>query len=107
MLNQTSGRWGFVWLVVLLGALAQAGAQCGGQWGVGDQGPLSGRVYAMTSWDPDGPGPLAPVLVAAGNFTDLAGADARNIAMWDGTAWRPIGTGVDGYVHALAVLPNG
>jgi len=32
---------------------------------------------------------------------------ANNIARWNGTAWSPLGTGMNNWVLALAVLPNG
>lgn len=43
-------------------------------------------------------------LYAGGNFTIAGGENAKNIAMWDGTAWHPLGTGLDGTVFALAVM---
>lgn len=41
---------------------------------------VNGPVYAMTTWDPDGPGPLGDWLVVGGEFTLAVGVPARNIA---------------------------
>jgi len=41
-------------------------------------------------------------LVVGGSFDQMGGASASNIAMWDGTHWRPIGAGFDGTVTGLA-----
>lgn len=50
-------------------------------------------------------------LVAGGVFTSAGGVPAIRLARWNGSAWSPIGGGVDGpfvpQVNALAVLPNG
>ena len=42
-------------------------------------------------------------LIVGGYFTSAGGAPANYIASWDGNVWSPLGTGVDRYVHALAV----
>jgi trimeric autotransporter adhesin len=42
-------------------------------------------------------------LYVGGEFNKAGGLDARNIARWDGRSWHPLGTGVDGSVHAIAV----
>lgn len=46
-------------------------------------------------------------LIAGGNFTTAGGISASRIARWDGTAWSPLGAGLNGTVLALATLPNG
>ncbi len=50
-------------------------------------------------------------LVAAGKFTSAGGVSAKNIALWAGTSWWPIGQGLgsESYtsVSSLAVLPSG
>jgi WD40 repeat protein len=54
-------------------------------------------------------------LVAAGRFTTAGGVSANNIARWDGTAWFPLGTGLQpapgpfqyAWAQAVACLPNG
>ena len=32
---------------------------------------------------------------------------ANHIARWDGTAWHPLGSGMNGFVDALAFGPDG
>lgn len=71
------------------------------------------------AWAPLGPGFTAgPVraivrmpngdIVAGGSFLTLGdGTPMSRIARWDGTAWHPLGAGLDGEVHALLTLPNG
>ncbi len=72
--------------------------------GLGLVGDLS-TVRAVVAM-PDGS------LVAGGNFLDADGKPASHIARWDGTAWSPLGLGLDFgtpgiTVAALAVLPDG
>ncbi len=56
-----------------------------------------------------GPAPAASAviefggqIVLAGRFTKAGGADAANIARWDGAAWHALGGGLSGPVSALA-----
>jgi hypothetical protein len=72
-----------------------------------------GPVNAITTWDPDGPGPLPPQLIIGGEFMHV-GADstgqvaANHIARWDGAAWQPLSIGADGPVDALTTWdPDG
>jgi trimeric autotransporter adhesin len=81
-----------------------------------------------TVWSPLGGGvtdplPLARVrslavlpngnLVAGGSFTSMGGVTVNHIAVWDGSTWSGLGTGMAGYsgmepaVGALAVRANG
>ena len=57
---------------------------------------FNGTVLAMTSWDPDGAGPMTPVLVAGGTFdarqNDTDPNTLNGIAMWNGSAWLPMFT---------------
>jgi hypothetical protein len=46
-------------------------------------------------------------VVVAGDFTIAGGVVANRIARWDGTAWSPLGTGMNAPVAALTVLPDG
>lgn len=46
-------------------------------------------------------------LVAVGDFTSAGGVAASRVARWNGTAWSPLGLGLDGPAAAAAVLPNG
>lgn len=45
-------------------------------------------------------------LYAGGNFTEVGGVEANNIAMWDGIEWRSLGEGVDGSVAAISIDSN-
>ena len=44
-----------------------------------------------------------PTVYAGGQFTTAGGVSAIYIAKWDGTAWSPLGSGMSGWVSALAV----
>jgi hypothetical protein len=67
--------------------------------GAGTDGP----VEALTPLDEDGDGPLAPALYAGGYFSFAGGSIVNYIARWDGTAWSPLGIGMDREVFSLAV----
>lgn len=67
-------------------------------------GGTNGPVYAMAKLG--GAGTTAQV-VAAGNFTSAGGINASNIAIWNGSAWQALGSGINGPVYALlAQGPN-
>jgi hypothetical protein len=53
-------------------------------------------VFAMASLGAD--------LYATGSFQTAGGVMANNIARWDGTAWSPLGEGLDDAGYALTVL---
>jgi hypothetical protein len=63
--------------------------------------------HALLAFD-DGGG---PALYVGGNFTQVSGVPARNIAKWDGTLWSAVGAGVDDsllpVVFALAPFDDG
>jgi hypothetical protein len=80
-------------------------AQCEPQWLPGDGLPgIDGNVAATTVWDPDGPGPQSPLLVAGGDFAVAGDVLATHVVAWDGAIWLPLGTGTNDVVHALAVF---
>src|SRR2546426_9475122 len=59
-------------LAILLAVASTASAQCPGRWLPRDAIPNSnGFVYALTMWDPDGPGPIPARLVVAGAFSNI------------------------------------
>jgi hypothetical protein len=72
-------------------------------------------VYALTAFDPDGPGPLPELLIAGGDFMEVGGfgpnpQTAWGVAQWDGATWSKLGPagpgtppGVNSAVLALAV----
>jgi hypothetical protein len=45
-------------------------------------------------------------LYAGGCFTNSGGAAVNNIALWDGSSWLTMGSGVDQMIQALAVSDN-
>ncbi|MCA8952734.1 MAG: hypothetical protein KDE27_24705 [Planctomycetes bacterium] len=45
-------------------------------------------------------------LLVGGSFLDAVGTPT-SVMKWDGVAWQPVGSGLNGLVQALAVLPNG
>ena len=72
--------------------------------GSGVGGPPKPSVSSLAVFD-DGSG---PALYAGGDFFIAGGAGANRIAKWDGSAWSPLGSGVDGLsVTALAVFDDG
>jgi hypothetical protein len=46
-------------------------------------------------------------LVVGGSFIRAGGVPAFNVSRWNGTAWTPMGTGVDNFVRSMTVMPNG
>ena len=60
-------------------------------------------VLALASHDTDGVGPNAPILVAGGFFTSIAGVPANNTAAMTGSTWSQFGGGIAGAVFALQV----
>jgi len=79
--------------------------------GIGIDGDTPSQVRALAVFD-DGSGPS---LYVGGNFSTAGGLTVNNIARWDGLNWSaltgpspfPVGTGVAGEVHALAVFDDG
>ena len=46
-------------------------------------------------------------MYAGGNFTLIGGVSCSRMAQWNGTAWSPVAYGVNNWVNAIAVLPDG
>jgi hypothetical protein len=67
---------------------------------------MNNDIYVLTHWDPDGPGPAEPLLIAAGVFTTAGGVTVNRIAAWDGESWRSLNGGMNDTVRALAVFPG-
>ena len=90
--------------VTLYGPVAARG-ECEPRWLPGEGIPgVNGDVRTVTTWDPDGGGPAAELLVVGGSFSVAGDVPANNIAAWDGSRWQTLGTGT-GYfgVRALTV----
>ncbi len=66
----------------------------GSQWHALDPGLESGSILALTTWDPDGDGPLTEQLIVGGNFVTAGGITVNDIARFDGTAFHALGGGV-------------
>lgn len=111
-------RWGMM-AAVTMSLAGVAGAQClNPDWLAGEGVPgiqgltdfasgTVGEVNSSVLWDPDGPGPQAAKLVVGGTFAFAGRERANSVAVWDGTAWSSLGSGMDGPVLGLAALPNG
>jgi len=71
-------------------------------------GQLGRDLYDFEVFDPDGDGPLAPVLVAGGVFSTAGGLPARHAAAWDGRRWSALGDGPDDNIFGLGLFdPDG
>lgn len=53
-------------------------------------------VHALAVWGAD--------LYAGGFFSGMGGVTARYIARWDGSAWSPVGSGMDDIVYELTIF---
>lgn len=99
-MNRIRIRW--MIRVCIVGVVSIAGAQsvvaqCAFDWRPGDGEPtFEYTLSAMTTWDPDGPGPLPATLVVGGAFSTAGGVPAEAIACWDGATWQPLGAGING-----------
>jgi hypothetical protein len=65
-----------------------------GQGLEGPHGWQEAQVYDLLIYEDD--------LIAAGIFRHSGGAELRHVAVWNGTDWESMGTGVNGLVYALA-----
>ena len=97
-------------IVVATACSLPLAAQCSSVWESSGGVPgVDARVAALTTWDPDGAGPITPLLVVGGSFTIAGAQGANRIATYDpaiGT-WASLFLGLDGPVNALATLANG
>ncbi|MGK0190333.1 MAG: hypothetical protein ACI9R3_006157, partial [Verrucomicrobiales bacterium] len=46
-------------------------------------------------------------VIAGGGFSMSGNTEMSSLAMWDGSSWSEIGGGVDGFVRAVAIAPDG
>lgn len=63
---------------------------------------ISGTVNALTTFDPDADGPLAPTLVAAGMFT--RNGATSSLAALGGTQWNAVGAGFNNEVTSVSTF---
>src|SRR5262245_57808344 len=90
-------------LALVAHSTSQVRGQCQPQWLPGEWLPgLDGQALALIVYD-DGTG---PALYAGGFFAVAGDALASNIVRWDGSAWAPLGMGMNDGVRALAVFNN-
>jgi hypothetical protein len=91
-----------------IGAAGSAHAQCTRQWRAYPGPILDAGVRTLLSWDPDGAGPQAAILVVGGDFLHAGSLPLSFVATWDGSAWQPIGGGVSGDVDCATLYdPDG
>jgi hypothetical protein len=77
----------------------------------------AGPFFGVMRWDGSGWSPLSPpcnalALQVMGNGDLIAGGQSaigpgQSIARWNGTSWSSLGSGTDGEVYALGLLPDG
>ncbi len=60
-------------------------------------------LRAITTWDPDAEGPQPASVYIGGTFNVVGSASLNNVARWNGLAWLPLGSGVNGPVRAFTV----
>jgi len=61
-------------------------------------------AFAFATFDPDGNGPSGESLVAAGAFHRAGGLPAGAVAAFDGQAWEPLGSGMQGNSNTVLAL---
>lgn len=96
--------------LLMLPRFAIGQSLCGGDWHAGGAYPSTDNgVTALAFWDPDGPGPLTPVLAVGGGFSIAGEVFATNIATWNPQSrrWSALGNGVNGVVRCIIGMPNG
>jgi hypothetical protein len=84
-------------IVCALVMVVPAHAQCNGAFSPGVPSPIlrwggntGAGIFASTTWDPDGGGPLPPRLVIGGSMTTIGGQDTSSVAVFDGAQWFPM-----------------
>ncbi|MDP1662122.1 MAG: GC-type dockerin domain-anchored protein [Phycisphaerales bacterium] len=67
----------------------------GGQLWENPPSGFNDSVFAIASFDEDGPGPGVAKLAAGGAFSANGALTHRMISLWDGANWTTLGTGLD------------
>ena len=101
-------------VIVVCGSFGQAGGQpaisiaawnqATGQWA-----EVGGGLHRNGGWADVHALAVLPdnSLVAGGLIDDAGGVPVVGIAKYDGTAWSPLGAGLQGAIRDMLVLPNG
>ena len=84
-------------LSTAIGTAAPAFGQCEPRWVPdtslgGVDGVFPASVGTSVVHDPDGSGPLEPVLYVTGRFVQAGGSGIDTVATWDGVSWKPVHT---------------
>jgi hypothetical protein len=98
--NSSASRAAWWPAVIVLATSGSAAAQCSADWKKTEGFPgiqTFSNAYAVTTWDPDGNGPLAARLVAGGDFQYIADRVTDSVAAFHPEAghWEDLGGGVD------------
>jgi hypothetical protein len=102
--------WRALVLFAITGVVPAAPAQCAPDWIPLPPGNAPNDwVYALHTWDPDGPGPLPPRLVVGGNFSRMGATTMWCLGAFDGASSAPIGDRFAPTVYSLGeyVPPGG
>ncbi len=86
--------WAPVSAMLALCLTGAAAAQCTPEWLQTPSIPGvtgSGAVSCAMPWDPDGPGPLEPLLVIGGGFEAAGNVLTGGLAAWNGEEWSGLG----------------
>lgn len=87
---------------------APCASQCDLQWQPGNVAGANMSVCDAVHWDPDGAGPMAPVVVIGGYFETIGAQQFSRIAAFDVATnqFQSLGAGVNGMVRRLRIAPN-
>ncbi len=85
-------------LVLTSCGVATVRGQCSGYVLEPGPGTLTGTVSALTTWDPDGAGPLPTTVVAGGAF------GGARVMVWDGASWQQLGPVLLGGLYSLTTF---
>lgn len=89
---------------------AQCNFPTAGSWATGSGlVGVDGWIHCLGSWDADGAGPIAPVVVVGGQFVQAGTVAAGRIATFEPVSqqWAPLGVGLGGEVWATASVSGG
>ena len=90
-------------------AAASALAQpCQPHW----EAPIPGIQSNFIDWIQPAHTPIGHVLYVGGAFATIGGLTTNSVAMWDGSAWRPLGAGCTqngfpGHIQIMSLFDSG